>query len=86
MVRLQPGERHLVRGGGGQDEGGRGRNVDLRLQVRRYLCRYCRLWIWIIIVERSHEINFKNLNEFTEPGITKGRDWFFNFWGAPMIS
>jgi len=34
----------------------------------------------------SHEIDFKNFDEkFTEPGLSKGRNWFLNFLGAPMI-
>jgi hypothetical protein len=33
----------------------------------------------------SHEIDFKNFDKITELGLTKGRGWFFNFLGAPMI-
>ena len=33
----------------------------------------------------SHEIDFKNFDKFTELGLTKGRGWFFNLLGAPII-
>jgi hypothetical protein len=33
----------------------------------------------------SHEIDLKSFDKFTELGLTKGRGWFLNFLGAPMI-
>jgi hypothetical protein len=33
----------------------------------------------------SHELDFKNIDKFTELGLTKGRCWLLNFLGAPMI-
>jgi hypothetical protein len=31
------------------------------------------------------EIDLKNVDKFTELGLTKGRGWVLNFLGAPMI-
>jgi hypothetical protein len=33
----------------------------------------------------SHEIDFNFNNKKTELGLTKGRGWFLNFKGSPMI-
>ncbi len=33
----------------------------------------------------SNEIDLKNFDKFTELGLSKGRGWFLNFMGAPMI-
>ncbi len=35
---------------------------------------------------RANTVDFKNVGQkFTKLGLTKGRGWFLNFLGAPMI-
>jgi hypothetical protein len=33
----------------------------------------------------SYQIDLKNFTKFTELSLTKGRGWFLNFVGVPMI-
>jgi hypothetical protein len=57
-----------------------GRGAKSLAEIRTGSCKFNRT-----LKELSHEIDFKNLQKFTEPGLTKRRSWFLNFLGAPMI-
>jgi hypothetical protein len=42
--------------------------------------------LWLMVKGTVSRNRFqKFLQKFTEPGLTKGRGWFLNFLGAPMV-